>query len=108
MQQTAPFQSAFRAAAAAERKIRESQVVVPDRTERTSRRTHQSGMSVQDRIALLKRDRLQEPPAAEEEDESEMEMSMQLALQHYDRERRAKNRVDKPEESVLDRINCSE
>jgi hypothetical protein len=44
MQQTAPFQSAFRAAAAAaERKIRESQVVVPDRTERTSRRTHQSG-----------------------------------------------------------------
>jgi hypothetical protein len=67
MQQTAPFQSAFRAAAAAaERKIRESQVVVPDRTER-NKPPHPSIRECRCKIesALLKRDRLQEPPAVE-------------------------------------------
>lgn len=104
MEQTAPFQSAFHSAA---QKKRESQSVVPgsNENERAAAPVNR-GMSVQDRIALLKRDRLQEPPAAEEEvEQAAMEMSVQARIESLRQEKtREQQEVDKPDESVLDRI----
>jgi hypothetical protein len=107
MQQTAPFQSAFRAAAAAaDKKARESQAVVSgSNVNQQAAAPVNRGISVQDRIALLKRDRLQEAPAAEEEPEPAMETSVQDRIEALRQEKmREQQEVDKPDESVLDRI----
>jgi hypothetical protein len=107
MQQTPPFQSAFHAAAtAAAQKLRESQAVVPGSNGNVQAAAPVNrGMSVQDRIALLKRDRLQEPLAAEEEDEPAMEVSMQARIEALRQEKtREPQEVENPDDSVLDRI----
>jgi hypothetical protein len=107
MQQTAPFQSAFRAAAAAaERKIRESQVVVPDRTERKA--AAPINRECRCKIESVTETRpIARPPAAEE-DESEMEMSMQARIAALRQERRARTRGRQTRRVCSGSHHCSE